>query len=99
MLLPAALAVLVVAVAPFLVVAAFGIYFSAEHVETVANVEHGIGVNAIILGVATTGGVHPAFIVGLLAEQVVEVECYDERLVLQEWFRYLSVPQQFVGVH
>ena len=34
--LPAALAVLIVAVAPFLVVAAFGVDFSAEHVEAVA---------------------------------------------------------------
>jgi len=40
---------LVVAVAPFLVVVAFGVNFAAKHVEAVADVEHGVGIDAVMI--------------------------------------------------
>ena len=66
---PATTAV-VVATAPFLVVAALSVDFAAEYVEAVAHVEHGIGVDAVLLGIATACGIHPALVVGLLTQQI-----------------------------
>ena len=60
--------------------------------------EHGVRVDAVVAGVAAPGGAHPALVVALLAEKVVEIECDDERLVLEEGLGDLTVPQQLVGV-
>lgn len=54
--------------------------------ESVANMEHGISVDAVIAGIATTVGIDPSFVVGLLPQQVVEVEGYDKRFRLKEGF-------------
>ena len=48
--------------------------------------EHGISVDAVIAGIATTVGIDPSFVVGLLPQQVVEVEGYDKRFRLKEGF-------------
>ena len=61
--------------------------------------EHGIGVDAVVLGIATGVSVNPTLEVALLLEQVVEIECHDEGLALEEGLGDLSVPDEFVGVH
>ena len=47
-----ALVASVVATTPLLVVAALGVDLAAEHVQTVAHVEHGIRVDAVVAGIA-----------------------------------------------
>ena len=49
-----------VAVAPLLVVASFGIDLTAEHIQAIAHMKHGIRVNAVVSSVATTRGVDPS---------------------------------------
>ena len=61
--------------------------------------KHGIGVDTVVLGIATGVGVDPTLEVALLLEQVVEIECHDEGLALEEGLGDLSVPDEFVGVH
>ena len=67
-----------IAIAPLLVVSAFGINLTAKHIQAVAYVEHGIGVDAVIAGVTATRGIDPAFVVALLTKQIVEVKGNDE---------------------
>ena len=40
--------------------------------------EHGIAVDAVIAGVTTPGGIHPALVVALLAKEVVELQILDD---------------------
>ena len=87
-----------VVVAPFLVVASLGIDLTTEHVETIAHMEHGVAVNAVVAGIATTVGVDPALVVRLLTQQVVEVQGYDKGLALEEGFGHLTVPDELVCV-
>lgn len=61
--------------------------------------EHGIGVDAVVLCVAAAGGIHPAFVIALLPEQVVEIEGYDKSLAFQETLGELTIPYKLVGVH
>jgi hypothetical protein len=75
-----------IAVAPFLVVATFGIYLTTEDIETIAHVEHRIGIDAVEACIAATGGRNPTVVVTLLSQQVVEIQRHDERLALQEAF-------------
>ena len=88
-----------VAVAPLLVVAALGVDLATEHVEAVAHMEHSVAVDTVVAGVAAAGGADPPLVVGLLAEEVVDVEGHDEGLALEEGFRQLAVPDELVGVH
>ena len=46
--------------------------------------EHGVRVDAVVLGVAAPRGIHPPLIVALLMEDVVKIEGYDECLALEE---------------
>ena len=87
-----------VAVSPLFVVAVLSVFLATEHIEAVAHVEHGVAVDAVVAGVAAAGGTDPTLVVRLLAEEVVEIEGDDERLVAEERLRYLAVPEQFVGV-
>ena len=87
-----------VIVAPFLVVAAFGVDLATKHVEAVADVKHGVGVDAVVARVAASAGVDPPFVVALLAEEIVEVKRHDKRLALEERLGELPVPDELVGV-
>ena len=71
---------------PFLFVSSFAVFLAAEDVETVAHVQHDVGVDAVVVRVAPGCGIHPSVEVALLPENVVEVEGYDKRLVLEEAF-------------
>ena len=88
-----------VTIAPFLVVTALGINLAAKHIQAITHVEHGIGIDAVILRIAAPRSIHPALVVALLTQQVVEVQGHDERFVLEERLRQLSVPDEFVGIH
>ena len=61
--------------------------------------QHGVRVNAVEAGIATTSGVYPTLVVALLSQQIVEVKGHDERLILEERLGYLTIPYQLVGVH
>lgn len=61
--------------------------------------QHGVRVNAVEAGIATTSGVYPSLVVALLPQQIVEVKGHDERLILEERLGYLTIPYQLVGVH
>jgi hypothetical protein len=37
-----------VSISPFLVVASFGVFLAAKHVQAVADVEHGVRVDAVV---------------------------------------------------
>lgn len=78
-----------VAAAPFLFVAALGINLSTKHVQTVADVQHSVAVDAVVARIAAAGGIHPAFVIRLLSQQIVEVQCYSQWLALQERLRNL----------
>ena len=88
-----------VSVTPFLVVTALGVNLSAKHIESVAHVEHGIRVDAVVSRLAPAGGIHPSLVVALLAQEVIEVEGHDEGFAFEEGLRHLSVPYQLIGVH
>ena len=88
-----------IAVAPLLVISSFGVHFASKHVETVADMKHGVAVDAVVASIATGVGVHPSLIVALLLEEVVEVECHDKSFTAEESLGYLSIPNQFVCVH
>lgn len=68
----------IVTVAPFLVVASLGVNLAAKHIQAVADVQHRIGVDTVILRVGTTGGIYPPLVVALLSEQIIEVKGNDE---------------------
>ena len=73
-----------VAVTPLLVVAAFGIFLAAEHIQAIADVERSIAVDAIVAGIAASAGIYPAFVVRLLAKEVVKVQGDNKRLVAKK---------------
>ena len=87
-----------VTIAPFAVVSSFRVHLTAEQVEAIAHVQHGITIDAVVLRIAAPRCAHPSLKVALLSEQVVKVERYDECLALEERLGYLSVPYQFIGV-
>lgn len=87
-----------VAIAPLFVVTAFGVNLAAEHVQAIAHMKHGIAVDAVVAGVAAPVGIHPSLVVALLPQEVVEVKRHDEGLALEERLRYLTVPDEFVGI-
>ena len=87
-----------VAIAPLLVVTAFGVNFATEHIQAITHVKHGIAVDAVVAGIATPVGIHPTLVVALLAKEVVEVQCHNKAFVLEERLRYLAVPDEFVGI-
>ena len=82
-----------VAIAPFLVVTAFGVNLATEHVQAITHVKHGIAVDAVVAGVATSVSIYPTLVVALLAKEVVEVQCHNKAFVLEERLRYLAVPR------
>ena len=87
-----------VVVTPFLVVTALSVDLTAKHIQTITHMEHGIRVDAVVTRLSAAVGIHPAAEVRLLAQEVVEVQGHDERLVSQERLRHLTVPDQLVGV-
>lgn len=72
---------------------------SSEEVQAVADVEQGVGVDAVILRVAALHGVDGAAVVALLVEDVVQLQADGERLALEEALRDLCIPDELVGVH
>ena len=87
-----------VAITPFLVVTTFCIDFTSKHVQAITYMKHGVGVDAVVAGVAAPVGIDPTFIVALLSEKVVEVERHNQRLALEERLGELSIPDELVGV-
>ena len=67
---------------PFLLVSSFVVFLATEDVETIAHVQHDIGVDAVVVCVVPGCGIHPSVEVALLSENVVEVKGDDKRLVL-----------------
>ena len=68
-----------VTVAPFLVISPLCVHLSAKHIEAVAHMEHGIGVDAIVASVASAGCTHISLIITLFPQEVIKVECHNER--------------------
>ena len=60
--------------------------------------QHGIAVDAIILGVGALIGVDRTREVALLAQQIIELDAHTKRTAFKEALRKLSIPHQFVGV-
>ena len=71
--------------------------FTAEKIKAINHVQHGIAVDAIILGVGALIGVDRTREVALLAQQVVELDAHTKRTAFKEALRKLSIPHQFVG--
>ena len=69
---------------PFLIVTTFRIHLSAEHIQAVAHMQHGIAVHTIVFRIASTSGIHPMVEVALLSKQIVEVQGNDQGFTLQE---------------
>ena len=67
-----------VVVTPFLVVTTLGVHLTAKHIQTIAHVEHGIRVDAIVARFTTAVGIHPTAEVRLLPQKVVEIEGHNE---------------------
>ena len=72
---------------------------ASDDIQSVDDVEHGIRVDAVVLGIGTGHGSKGTAQGALLVQQVVELEQHGEGLALEEALRYLSVPYQLVGVH
>ena len=71
---------------------------SAEEVQTVTDVQHGIAGNGVDFLVSPTVGVDGTCKVGLFAQDVVPLQHHSKHLALEEAVRQLSIPQQFVGI-
>ena len=87
-----------VAIAPLFVVTAFGVNLATEHVQAITHVKHGIAVDAVVAGVTASVSIYPTLVVALLAKEVVEVQCHNKAFILEERLRYLTVPNEFVGI-
>ena len=72
---------------------------ATEEVQAVADVEQGVGVDAVILRVAALHGVDGAAVVALLVEDVVQLQADGEWLALEKALRDLCIPDELVGVH
>ena len=72
---------------------------AAEEIEAVDDVEHGVAVDGVVLDVAATHCRYRSGEIGLVVEDVVELERDGQSVALQEALRELRVPYQLVRVH
>ena len=72
---------------------------ASDDIQSVDDVEHGIRVDAVVLGIGTGHGSKGTAQGALLVQQVVELDHHGEGFALEEALRELGVPNQFVGVH
>lgn len=72
---------------------------ASDDIQSVDDVEHGIRVDAVVLGIGTGHGSKGTAQGALLVQQVVELDHHGEGFALEEALRELGVPYQFVGVH
>ena len=47
-----------VAITPFLIITAFGIYLATEHVQAITHVKHGIAVDAVVAGITASVSIY-----------------------------------------
>ena len=72
---------------------------ASDDIQSVDDVEHGIRVDAVVLGIGTGHSSKGTAQGALLVQQVVELDHHGEGFALEEALRELGVPYQFVGVH
>lgn len=72
---------------------------TAEDVETVDDVKHGVLVDGVVPSVAAHHFVDGARQVRLTVQQVVKLQADGERVAPQEALRHLCVPDELVGIH
>ena len=61
--------------------------------------QHGIAVDAVILGITALHGIDDAAEIALLVQDVIELQADGERFASEESMTDLGVPYQFVGIH
>lgn len=61
--------------------------------------QHRVGVDAVVTGIASAGCSHPSLVVALLLQEVIEIERHHEGFASEECLGYLTVPDKLVRVH